>query len=452
MTAASHTETVTSLAAHHGWVTTPLKFVFRRSKRLGDGSEQLLSIYRDYGVIPKDSRSDNFNKASEDLSKYQKVDAGDLVVNKMKAWQGSVAISDHAGIISPAYFVYRPTLAADMNTRYLHYLLRSGLYFQHYGSISTGVRPNQWDLDPAAFERTLLLQPPTAEQGAIADYLDHETAEIDAAISDQRTLIGLLEERQRIHKYRLVTGQTLSMPRFAEVARFWGKLPLDWSLQKLQWHFEIGNGSTPSTNTARFWDQDGFPWLNSSVVNEPSVLHPSRRVSHVALDELHLPIVRPGSLLMGITGQGKTRGMVTVLDIEATINQHLAYITPRSVHGPISVEYLRLALDVAYPELRQLSDGNGGTKGALTCHMLQQFKVPAPPRGLQSTLVAEARHETASTAEAVRDAELFIALARERRAALITAAVTGQIDVTARNKPAAEQLEDEIAQGLHREN
>ncbi|MCG7425935.1 restriction endonuclease subunit S [Kocuria rhizophila] len=294
--------------------------------------------------------------------------------------------------------------------------------------------------------------PPEELLQPIADYLDHETAEIDAAISDQIALIELLEERQRIQKYQLVTGQTLAMPRAAEVVRFWAELPLDWSLQKLQWHFDIGNGSTPSTSTARFWDQDGFPWLNSSVVNEPSVVHPSRRVSQTALEELHLPIVPPGSLLMGITGQGKTRGMVTPLDIEATINQHLAYLTPRSPQGPISVEYLRLALDVAYPELRQLSDGNGGTKGALTCHMLQQFRVPVPPKNLQAALVTEARRETAATAQAVADAESFIALARERRAALITAAVTGQIDVTARHKPAAEQLEDDIAQGLHGEN
>lgn len=452
MTATDFNATVAGLASRCGWSTRPLKFVFQRSKQLGNGSEQLLSIYRDHGVIPKDSRSDNFNKASDDLSKYQKVDTGDLVVNKMKAWQGSVAVSDHTGIISPAYFIYKSTSTVDSNSRYLHYLLRSGLYFQHYGSISTGVRPNQWDLDPIAFDRTLLLYPPNAIQKRIADYLDHETAEIDDAISDQIELIEHLQERQRVQKYRLVTGQTLDTSRGRDAIQFWGKLPHGWSLQKLQWHFSIGNGSTPSTSTARFWDQDGFPWLNSSVVNAPSVTHASRHVSHDALNELHLPVVQPGSLLIGITGQGKTRGMVTALEIEATINQHLAYLTPRSAQGPISIEYLRLALDVAYPELRQLSDGNGGTKGALTCHMLQQFRVPVPPKNLQAALVTEARRETARTAQAVADAESFIALARERRAALITAAVTGQIDVTTRNKPAAEQLEDDIAQGLHREN
>ena len=68
--------------------------------------EQLLSVYRDYGVVPKSSRDDNFNKPSDDLSTYQLVEHGDLAINKMKAWQGSVAISQCRGIVSPAYFVY----------------------------------------------------------------------------------------------------------------------------------------------------------------------------------------------------------------------------------------------------------------------------------------------------------------------------------------------------------
>jgi type I restriction enzyme S subunit len=84
--------------------------LFRREKRTNFVEEPLLSVYRDHGVIPKDSRDDNFNKASEDLSAYQLVEASDLVINKMKAWQGSVGISNHRGIVSPAYFVASPTL------------------------------------------------------------------------------------------------------------------------------------------------------------------------------------------------------------------------------------------------------------------------------------------------------------------------------------------------------
>ncbi len=79
----------------NGWQIRPLWSEFRRGKKLGDGTEELLSVYRDYGVVPKSSRDDNFNTSSEDLSKYQRVSVGDLVVNKMKAWQGSLGISNH---------------------------------------------------------------------------------------------------------------------------------------------------------------------------------------------------------------------------------------------------------------------------------------------------------------------------------------------------------------------
>ncbi len=88
------------------WNTIAIGRLFSRTKRTGFHDKELLSVYRDYGVIPKASRDDNFNKPSDDLSPYQLVKADDLVMNKMKAWQGSIAISEYEGIVSPAYFVY----------------------------------------------------------------------------------------------------------------------------------------------------------------------------------------------------------------------------------------------------------------------------------------------------------------------------------------------------------
>ena len=445
-----------------GWTLSPLDAVSEvvisnvDKKEYDDQQRVKLCNYTDVYYRDKILDRDDYMPATasqEQINRFT-VQSGDVAITKDSETADDIGRPSYApnnipGLIYGYHLaIYRPF---DKRVgRFMHYIFESLPIRAELQVRTPGVTRVGLSMDTL---RNLRVPLPTPELAArIADYLDHETAEIDAAISDQIALIELLEERQQVQKYRLATGQTLATSRGAEVVRFWGELPLDWSLQKLQWHFDIGNGSTPSTSTARFWDQDGFPWLNSSVVNHPSVVHPSRRVSHTALEELHLPIVPPGSLLMGITGQGKTRGMVTTLDIEATINQHLAYLVPRSPQSPISVEYLRLALDVAYPELRQLSDGNGGTRGALTCYMLQQFRVPVPPKNLQDALVTEARRETARTVQAVADAESFIALARERRAALITAAVTGQIDVTARNKPAAEQLEDDIAQGLHREN
>ena len=119
------------------WSVRPFWSLFRRLKRTGFANEQLLSVYRDYGVIPKSSRDDNFNKESEDISAYQLVEPGFLVTNKMKAWQGSIALSRLRGIVSPTYYVYK-ALSSESD-RFLHYLLRSAPYTALYGGISKGL-------------------------------------------------------------------------------------------------------------------------------------------------------------------------------------------------------------------------------------------------------------------------------------------------------------------------
>ena len=146
-----------------------------------------------------------------------------------------------------------------------------------------------------------------------------------------------------------------------------------------------------------------------------------------ALRECHLPLVERGSVLVGITGQGKTRGQAVVLSFEATINQHIAFITPQVTR--LDAWFLRWALLAAYEFLRSISDDAGGTKGALTCEDIAALRVPVPRIGEQRTIVQHIATESARL-NALRSATgRTIALLKERRAALITAAVTGKIDV-----------------------
>ncbi|HDY8096008.1 TPA: restriction endonuclease subunit S, partial [Vibrio vulnificus] len=178
------------------WKTIPVGRCYRRIKRTGFETEELLSVYRDHGVVPKSSRDDNNNKPSDDLSPYQLVCEDNLVMNKMKAWQGSIAISEFRGIVSPAYFVYEPMKSADslLFPKYVHYLLRHPIYITQYMSRSKGIRVNQWDLDPEEFQRIELLLPHKDEQSKIINCLDHETAKIDTLIAKQEKLIELLKE------------------------------------------------------------------------------------------------------------------------------------------------------------------------------------------------------------------------------------------------------------------
>jgi len=342
----------------------------------------------------------------------------------------------------------RITARSSFDSQFLKYVILTPSFISEAsaGSVGSKMPRTEWD----TLKQIQIPAPRLEQQQQIADYLDHETAEIDAAIADQEKFMKLLNERRQSLTWSSISGADQPSNRVKTGDDFWRSIPDDWTLQKLGWHFKIGNGSTPSTSTPRFWNDSGFPWVNSSVVNHALVIEPVRRVTDAALQELHLPIVPSGSLLVGITGQGKTRGTVTKLGITTTINQHVAYMTPLN-ERIVTTDYTRAALTASYPQLRHISDGNGGTKGALTCEMLQQFKIPIPPRDVQDQTVETLSSQSERISSALDDASAVIDLARERRAALITAAVTGQIDATAKNKPAAEQLEADVAQGLHRE-
>lgn len=168
--------------------------------------KQVLSLYREHGIVPKDSRDDNHNVTSEDVSDYRYVRVGDFVVNKMKAWQGSVAISEYEGIVSPAYYVYE-FRGEIFDKRYFHYLLRNRTYATEFRRLSGGIREGQWDLSSEALGNTLILIPPIEEQHAISEYLNKKCAEIERVIIEKKTQLETIDEYKKSLIYEYVTGK-----------------------------------------------------------------------------------------------------------------------------------------------------------------------------------------------------------------------------------------------------
>lgn len=187
------------------WRPSRICRLFRQSKVLGFPDLTVLSVYREYGVIERSSRDDNANVLPDDLTKYQLVEAGDLVVNKMKAWQGSLGISELRGITSPDYVVFRPThleLPA-----YLHFMLRTPQLTTVYLSNSNGIRINQWRIEPERFLNIPVLLPPKQEQRAIVAHIARETAKLDAVRAATERTVALLKERRSALIAAAVTGQ-----------------------------------------------------------------------------------------------------------------------------------------------------------------------------------------------------------------------------------------------------
>ena len=212
-----------------------------------------------------------------------------------------------------------------------------------------------------------------------------------------------------------------------------GKIPEHWEVRRISTLGRVGNGSTPSRSNLAYWSDAGLPWLNSGVVHQGVVKNPPRWVTQTAVRECHLPIVPKGSVVLAITGQGKTRGTPALLGIDAAISQHLAYISIRD--HVISGAYLRFALTAGYGMLRAISDDTGGTKGALTCSAVKRFSVALPPRPEQDQIVAYLRVQDAHIARFIKAKRDLIKLLTEQKLRIIDHAVTRGLDTAVALKP-----------------
>jgi type I restriction-modification system specificity subunit len=218
-----------------GWEVSQLKYATRWKSEKGCPDAPVLSLYRDFGVVPKDSRDDNHNVTSLDTSNYKVVDIGDLVINKMKAWQGSMAVSDYRGIVSPAYHVCSIT-SNKVNKRYLHHLLRNPAYLPEYARLSTGMRIGQWDLGFDDFKNIPFLIPPLDEQAKIADYLDNGCASLDAMLSKTRSSIEEYKKLKQAVITQAVTKGVRSEREMKDSGVAWiGTYPSDWKIIKIKW-------------------------------------------------------------------------------------------------------------------------------------------------------------------------------------------------------------------------
>jgi len=204
----------------------------------------LLSVAREKGVFVRSltDEDENHNVIPEDLSNYKVARAGNLVINKMKAWQGSMGIAPCDGIVSPAYFVFDFQIA---NHRFGQTLLRSKPYVAHFGQASDGVRVGQWDLSITGMRQIPILIPHADEQDAIVRFLDHANGRIERAIRAKQKLMALLNEQKQAIIHRAVTrGLNPNVPLKPSGIPWLGDIPKHWEVRRLKTLFQNVNEQT----------------------------------------------------------------------------------------------------------------------------------------------------------------------------------------------------------------
>jgi type I restriction enzyme S subunit len=376
----------------------------------------------------------------ESFETYQIVNPGNIIVRTTDLQNDHTSLrighSRNRGIITSAYLCLEATDRVSNEFGY-QFLNTYDLLKIIYG-FGSGLRQN---LDFNDIKRMPVLVPTKDEQTAIVRFLNHADRRIRRYISTKQKLIKLLEEQKQAIIHRAVTRGLDSNVRLKPSGVEWlGDVPEHWEAWQIGHFSRVGNGSTPSRSNSAYWSSGYYPWLNSSYANQENVTQANQFVTDTALRECHLPIVPPGSVLVAITGQGKTRGKATVLRIEATINQHMAFIIPNTKVA--SADYLRLVLHGSYAQLRSISDDSGSTKGALTCADLKHFRLmlPSPPE--QSMILAAVETETRTCSAAIDRAHREIALLSEYRIRLIADVVTGKLDVQAAAAKLPEETDD----------
>jgi len=217
------------------WIVKPLFSITKLTSVSECEDKELLSVYLDKGVIKfSDVNEKRTNATSEDLSKYQLVMPGNLVLNNQQAWRGSVGVSKFEGIVSPAYIVLE--LSNEIDPIYANYIFRDSSMVSFYLISSKGVGTIQRNLYWPQLKRAIIAIPPLPEQTAIAAFLDRKTALIDKAIAIKQKQIELLKERRQILIQRAVTRGLNPNAKMKDSGVEWiGEIPEGWEVKKLRY-------------------------------------------------------------------------------------------------------------------------------------------------------------------------------------------------------------------------
>ena len=178
-----------------GWQLLPNIAIFQERIERGHNNEELLSVTIGKGVI-KQSDLDKKDSSTLDKSKYLLVYPDDLVYS-MRFRQGASGHSNYKGIVSPACTVLKPRKGVKLNSRYYHYMIRTGFYKNYAERYAYGIADGQMPLRYADFKRMYSIVPPLDTQNRIVEYLDKKNNEIDRFIRNKERLIALLEEQKK---------------------------------------------------------------------------------------------------------------------------------------------------------------------------------------------------------------------------------------------------------------
>lgn len=419
------------------WLVKRYKQVFsERGERSLDGSEELMSVSAYYGVKPRAETLDEGDHLSraDSLEGYKVCRENDLVMNIMLAWNRGLGFSWKHGIVSPAYSVF--SVIDGSNPRYLDYLVRTDEMTRYFKAYSAGVIDSRLRLYPETFGRLYSAIPPVVEQTQIARFLDHETARIDSLIEQQQRLIELLKEKcQAVISHAVTKGLDPSVPMKDSGVEWLGEVPAHWNVKALRHLGVCQNG----INIGGEAFGSGTPFVSYGDVYKNAVLPETV----AGLVESSNEDKKRYSVKAGDVFFTRTSETIDEIGFSATCLKEI----PEAVFAGFLIRFRPDGEHIS-PKFSQYYFRNQGlraffnkemnlvTRASLSQDLLKLLPVTLPPVTEQIIIANFLDAITDEFYSLLAQGQESINLLIERRSALISAAVTGKIDLRDWQQPA----------------
>lgn len=382
-------------------------------RRAGFEQPPLLAVSIHHGVVPRSTLTDDLPRA-EDLSNYKLCNAGDLVLNRMRAFQGAIGISPQRGLVSPDYMVLRPS--AGIEARFLHHLFRSTWFVGEMAARLRGIGGTDSGMvrtpriNPEDLGEISINLPPLDEQRRIADFLDVETLKIDNLTGHMEKANALLKERDiafidsrlaRLRRSDIVPVSSVCS-RIVDCVNKTAPLSETETPYRMIRTSNVRNGAVDFSDTFcvdqqtfAIWNRRGAPKRGDILLTREAPM------GQVGILDTDLPCFLGQRIVLYRADPARVNNWFLLFNLmSTTVDEQLGALGAGSLHPHMRVgDCLKL-------------------------------KVYQPPLQKQLAIAAEISESRRDVDRISMNFGRQMSVLTERRQALITAAVTGQIDVT----------------------
>jgi type I restriction enzyme, S subunit len=350
-------------------------------------------------------------------------EAGDVVYSKIRPALRKVCIAPQQCLCSADMYPLRP--GSGVLGPFLFWFLLS----EEFSALAVleSQRVAMPKINRESLKVVPIILPSIQEQIAIAAFLDHETAKIDALVEEQKRLIELLKEkRQAVISQAVTKGLDPSVSMKDSGVEWLGEVPKHWVVRPLKHCVHLRSGGTPDKSRRDYWDGD-VPWASAKDLKVDALFDTADHITEVAVSEGAATLLEPDAVLVVVRGMILARTFpVVTAKVSMAINQDLKAV---SALAPGRNDWLAWLLRASSAEtLSRLDEAGHGTK-ALRMDAWAGMRIAVPPPWEQESIAAFLATECVRLDDLMDEAAGAIGLLNERRAALISAAVTGKIDV-----------------------